>query len=46
MGHYLKDMSITPIVGRTNLISAKDLLGVPNIVGGYVWRTTTDIRLS
>ena len=27
---------------RTNLISARDLLAVPNIVGGYVWRTTTD----
>ena len=42
MGHNLKDMSVRPILGRTNLISARDLLAVPNIVGGYVWQTTTD----
>ena len=41
MGYYLKDMSVRLILGRTNLISARDLLAVPNIVGGYVWRTTT-----
>ena len=42
MGHYLQDVSVRPILVRTNLISARDLLAVPNIVGGYVWQTTTD----
>ena len=34
MGHYLQDMSVRPILGRTNLTSARDLLAVPNNVGG------------